>query len=229
MTTDTVQLPQSIFAGHLRAHRLAYPDDRLVAMFARHRGDLQANRGRKGLDIGCGGGRHLALLEDFGFDVCGIDYTPEAIETTRDALQPRSAGWDLQVAEMSRVSWPARTFSVVVAWGVLFLKRRAEVIADLKHIRASLADDGVLFANFRGTQNWLYGLGLEVEPGVFQLDERAKEYNGLLYNFIDMPGIEEIAAEAGFEVVERERIDLWKRELSEHHTWWAVALKPRRG
>lgn len=227
MTTESRPAPQTIFAGHLKAHRLAYPDDRLVALFARHFSDLEYNRSRKGLDIGCGGGRHLALLEDFGFQVCGIDYTPEAVDTTRSTLMPRSACWDLQVTELLSAQWAANSFTAVVAWGVLFLKHRAEVVADLRHIRASLASDGLLFANFRGKENWLYGLGEEVEPGTFQLDARAMEYNGLLYNFMDLQDIEAVASEAGFEIVERERIDLWKRELSEHHTWWIVALKPR--
>lgn len=218
--------PQAIFASHLSDHHLRYPDERLVALFARHFGTSGRISRGWGLDIGCGGGRHLALLEDLGFEVAGIDYTAKAIEVTRTAFAQRSSNWKLAVAELAEAERPDAAFAVVIAWGVLFLKSRDEVLADLRHIRSLLQPDGLLFANFRGRENWLWGLGETIEPDTFLLDDRAKEYAGLLYYFTDMAEIETLAAEAGFAVIDHERLDLWKRDLTEHNSWWIVALKP---
>ena len=54
---------------------------------------------RRALDIGCGRGRHSALLAQRNWQVTGVDFVPEAIEAAR--ARPDAAGIDFVVADVS--------------------------------------------------------------------------------------------------------------------------------
>src|SRR6185369_1617114 len=72
--------------------------------------------GMRVLDAGCGGGRNLNYLLKSGFDVCGIDKSPEAIAQVRalaDALAPNLPSQNFRAELVESMSFADEDFDVV--------------------------------------------------------------------------------------------------------------------
>jgi SAM-dependent methyltransferase len=95
--------------------------------------------GRRLLDFGCGAGLYLELAHERGFDVYGVDLSPDSIERARKHPSGRNAyfGSPRDVPEIA-----AGGFDVVTLWSVM--AHLAEPLDDLKMLRGLLAPDGVL-------------------------------------------------------------------------------------
>lgn len=79
---------------------------------ARRLGDL---RGRRVLDVGCGRGDWLALLERRGASVSGIDISQVAVE----ACRLRLPGADIRHGPAEELPFPDGTFDVITCMGSL--------------------------------------------------------------------------------------------------------------
>lgn len=67
------------------------------------------------LDLGCGAGNNTWFFMDSGFDVCGIDISPTAVQFARDRL--RLLGFedpDLRVGSATQLPWEDARFDFVV-------------------------------------------------------------------------------------------------------------------
>lgn len=124
---------------------LSYPDENLVRLIA---GEIKKNDGGsklKAVDIGCGSGRHMALLEDSGIaEVYGTDYSLNALEICRDA------GYPLVInCENRNLPFAGETFDIAVAWGSLHYSSKDEMRSMLDEVMRVIRRDGVLFATLR--------------------------------------------------------------------------------
>ncbi len=215
------------WAGALQSHQLLYPDERVVSFLARRFAATADNRARHALDIGCGSGRHVQLLLDYGFQTAGIDYTPDAVAMVNAAFgsHPQFRG---VVHGDFRVHPFAQRFHAMVSWGVVFLVPPSEMVTALRSMAALLAPEGRLLVNFRTRENSHYGLGQEVEPGCFLLDQRAGAYAGMCYSFLDLPDVESLVDKVGtLDIVHVEQTTFRKRNLTELHSWLQVELTSR--
>jgi SAM-dependent methyltransferase len=225
MTPEQDQNNREVFERIARENRLLFPDDQLVRLLARlERAPAAAER--RAIDVGCGGGRHTLLLHQFGFDAWGLDYSEEIVR----ACQRDFAGGPLadrfiagRLCDLSAEHGP---FAVIVFWGVAFCGDHASMVFELTEARRRLAPDGLLLANFRTIDNWFHGLGKLCGPGSFRLDERAREYAGITYLFLDEPALRDAVASAGLELRLLEREDYWKGPERLRHSWWLKALAP---
>lgn len=111
--------------------------------------------GMRVLDAGCGGGRNLVFLMREGFDVCGADSSPAAIEAVRALaarLAPALPAEAFRVEPVERMSFPDASADVVIASAVLHFAR------DDEHFHAMLAEcwrvlrpGGLFFARLAST------------------------------------------------------------------------------
>jgi len=212
----------------VRQHRLVYPDERVVCFLARHYADRPANAQRRALDVGCGSGRHLRLFLDYGFQAYGIDYSAEAIAVAREFLSAHPLLREIKQADLADGGFPAGFFDTVLCWGTMFLRPCQDIVRDLRRVYRALAPGGRLLLNFRTRDNWFFGLGAELDqPGTYVLDERAGPYQGMRYTFLDAPAAGELLSQAGFQVENSERVDLWEARCTQRHSWWVFwARKP---
>ena len=98
---------------------------------------LADGAGRRLLDYGCGAGLFLEVARERGFEACGVDLAPDAVEEARRRGLRAWFGSPLEVPEIA-----AGGFDVVTLWSVLaHLPRPVE---DLAMLRGLLAPDGVL-------------------------------------------------------------------------------------
>lgn len=95
------------------------------------------------LDLGCGTGRHTELLAARGYDVVGVDRSPEMLRLAQQGAQARFVQSDITTLHLDE------TFdAVVVMFAVLgYLSDNASVEAALQTARAHLRPGGLLFAD----------------------------------------------------------------------------------
>jgi len=207
----------------LQAHRLGYPDDRLVAMISRH---FDGGDGKRALDAGFGSGRHLKLLLDQGFRTSGIEVIASAVREARGALGDHPNLESIRELDIAGLSSSDGTFDCIVAWGVAFLRPFPEMTGDLRKLASLLTSGGRLLANFRTPDSWFSGLGERLADSTFRLDQRAGPYEGMTYTFLERSDVERLMDAAGLRVIDFERVDLWKNDASQRHSWWIVAAEP---
>ena len=98
------------------------------------------------LDVGCGYGWFLQLAKAHGWEVVGIDRSPEAVQHARERLAV-----DARCGELYTPRFPGGAFDLVTLWNVL------EFVPDplgfLREIHRVLAPGGTLFIR---TQNYFF-------------------------------------------------------------------------
>ncbi|MBI5169406.1 MAG: class I SAM-dependent methyltransferase [Candidatus Eisenbacteria bacterium] len=112
-------------------------------------------RGMRILDAGCGGGRNLVFLLREGFDVCGADASPAAIEAVRALaakLAPSLPVDAFRVEPVERMSFADASADVVIASAVLhFARDDAHFDAMLAECWRVLRPGGLFFARLAST------------------------------------------------------------------------------
>lgn len=85
--------------------------------------------GMRLLDAGCGGGRNLNYFFKTGFEVCGVDQSPELIASIRSlaaAQAPHLSPENFRVEPVEKISFADADFDVVVSSAVLHFARDEE-------------------------------------------------------------------------------------------------------
>lgn len=81
--------------------------------------DFQRFTGRRVLDVGCGAGVDLVRFARAGAEVTGIDLAPAAIALARANCDQQGLTADLRVADGEALPFPAESFDLVYAHGVV--------------------------------------------------------------------------------------------------------------
>jgi len=128
---------------------------------------LQEHGCRRVVDLGCGSGRHTVFLLQRGFDVIGIDNSPEALSLSREWLAQEGLPALLALADMRRpLPLPSGICDGVVSTQVIHHALLDTVRGTAREIHRILRPGGVLFVSVpSGTDP--EDTFLEVEPGTF--------------------------------------------------------------
>jgi SAM-dependent methyltransferase len=128
--------------------------------------------GMRIFDAGCGGGRNLVHLAREGYDLCGVDGDPRAVEATR-RIAPRG---DFRVEPVEAHSFPDDHADVVISSAVLhFARDDAHFAAMLRGTWRVLRPGGLLFARLAST----IGIDTQVRPiseGRYLLPDGSERY-----------------------------------------------------
>ena len=98
----------------------------------------------RALDVGCGTGNLVRELSGMGFDVSGIDLSPDMISTARayhPALERAFQCEDIMSYD------PGRDFDVITAMGVL--EYQEQDLGFLRRLAGLLRDDGIMYVESR--------------------------------------------------------------------------------
>lgn len=216
---------KNIWGAVLQRNRLEHPAEFVVRFLSHVRKYQQP--GAEALDVGFGGGQNLAALIDEGYVTHGTEFLPEAIEAVKLRFADSPLLGRVLLTDIEEDLFEAASLDVVMCYGVLFLKPISQQIKDLALITKWLKPGGRLLVNFRTPSNWFCGLGKELEPGFFEVDERAGSYFGSTYAFLNEQQAREVVTAAGLNIENFERWDWWKNNMQEQHSWWiAWAVKP---
>lgn len=128
---------------------------------------LLKNRFRKPLrilDAGCGGGRNLVYFLRAGFDVFGVDQSPDAVEAVRglaQTLAPELSPENFQVAPVEKLPFGDAKFGAVISSAVLhFAEDETQFDSMLAEMWRVLAPGGMFFARLASD----IGIEMLVEP-----------------------------------------------------------------
>jgi SAM-dependent methyltransferase len=158
----------SSWEEHYRRERsvLAYPDENLVRMLQRHLNSIEFPGLLKAIDLGCGSGRHLKLLDESGISsVTGIDNSFNALRICRENYRSyllQSDNLDLPIKESS--------IDIAVAWGSLHYNHKKEIPRMTDEIFRILKPGGILLATLRSKRDTLMKKGKHLENDVWHTD-----------------------------------------------------------
>ena len=140
----TDQDPWALAYDNLDAPRP--PNIHLAATLSR----LDLKRGWRALDLGCGSGRHLALLAQHGLRPFGIDLSASALVKSRRF----APGLPLAQAAANRLPFADEAFGFVLAWGVLFHLHPDHLPDALRDIRRVLSRGGTAILHALDPSDW---------------------------------------------------------------------------
>jgi SAM-dependent methyltransferase len=116
----------------------------LIELLAR--GDIDAGRYRRALDLGCGTGANVIHLAQNGFDSYGVDFSPVAIRKARQRAESAAVGATFVEGDLTQPSIPGLDgqFDFLMDFGTLDdLKGQAR--ADMAALATRLARPGAKF------------------------------------------------------------------------------------
>lgn len=131
------------------------------------------------LDAGCGAGRNLHAFLRSGFDVYGVDVSPESVELTRRVaaeLAPDLPAGNFQTSRIETLPFEDGFFGSVISNAVLhFAPDEAAFEAMLREMWRVLGDRGLLFVrmtSMTGIEDRIEDLG----QGRFLLPDGSERY-----------------------------------------------------
>jgi ubiquinone/menaquinone biosynthesis C-methylase UbiE len=157
-----------------RKSELLYPDENLVRLLNK---TINDPAGMTAMDLGCGSGRHLRLLSDFGISrIIGLEASHGALLLSKKTGQP------LLVQGNNR-GLPLKSGSadLVVAWGSLHYNDKSELAPMLAEITRVLKQDGCLFATLRSSRDTYLKKGTHLGNDTWITD--LKDISGSIASF----------------------------------------------
>lgn len=139
---------------------LIYPDENLVRLL---KGFLDKKRKTdiRAIDIGCGTGRHMNLLDDFGVkSIIGVDNSINALSTVKKLYE-----FPVVQGENFRLPVKDKSFDIAVSWGSLHYCRKDSVHEQVKEIRRALKTRGMLFGTLRSDRDTYLKRGKQLPDG----------------------------------------------------------------
>ncbi len=160
--------------------RQAYPDENLVRLLA-----PPASERGPALDLGCGSGRHLALLRDLGYaPLTGIDQSSNSIDLSQAACpEARCFAYAESDPAAFRLDFPDDHFQVVVIWGVLHYNSAALAQRILAECARVLRPTGALLGTLRAEGDTHFQGNADIHTAAMQYFNEAGARDLLAHSF----------------------------------------------
>ena len=152
-------------------------------------------RGKQVLEVGCGAGTDLVRFARGGAIVTGVDISSSAIALARQNFEQQKLQADLREADGERLPFPAATFDLVYAHGVVqYTASDGALVAECIRV---LKPGGEAIFQVYNRVSWLNALSklmkvpLEHEDAPVLKKYRASEFRTLLNGFREVRIVEE--------------------------------------
>lgn len=106
------------------------------------------------VDIGCGAGQYLELLDSLGFEAVGVDFSPTLIAAAEERLRGR--GIELHVGAVEKLPLPDASMDVALCMGVL--QHVQDIDGAFRETRRILCRGGLLLFEVRNRHSLFRGL-----------------------------------------------------------------------
>ncbi|NIO44476.1 MAG: methyltransferase domain-containing protein [Candidatus Aenigmarchaeota archaeon] len=180
---------------------------------------MKKMKGKKILDLGCGGGKDSVLFAKNGFEVVSLDFSEKAINFCKENIIRNNVQRSIHIIlhDMTKpLKFDDRTFDTVYAHLSLHYFDDRTTTKIFNEIRRILKVSGLLFVNVKSTDDPLYGKGKKLEKDVFEL--------GHIRHFFSREYL--INKLKGFEILyikqTREKTDYAKKTISKESVFWQL-------
>lgn len=219
------EINKKAWKDEINKNIMLYPDERVVSFLGRNYRDLKNNENKNAIDIGFGSGRHLKLLMDYNFNTYGIDYNQRCVDIANELFGENKKLKKLSTIDIKELTSIDNYFDVVIVYGVIFLRKIEDIKKDLIKIKQIMKDGAKLFLNFRTKEDINFGKGKKIDNNTYLLDESSREYENMVYSFLDIEEVRELFLEIGLNIEREERLDYYKSSLEQKHSWWIITAK----
>ncbi|MEW6671179.1 MAG: class I SAM-dependent methyltransferase [Thermodesulfobacteriota bacterium] len=166
---------------------------------------------KKILDLGCGSGRHLVFFAKQGYDVCGIDVSPEAISLSRKWLAEEGLAAELHCKDIERLPWPDNYFDAVISVQVIEHNRLEPVRKIIREVNRVVHPAGYFFVvvkKFPPAKDWKKGKFVRLDHHLYAPTEGTEK--GIVHYFFAEDELKDVFS--GFDIV-----DVKADKKSEHY------------
>lgn len=119
------------------------------------------------LDLGFGVGRHALLLAKAGFDVEGIDTSPNGLAFANEWARREGVTLKLTTGDMAHLPYADDEFDAILTWNVIYHGAMEIVQQTINEISRCLKPRGYLVCSLISTRHHMHGQGIEIEPRTF--------------------------------------------------------------
>lgn len=162
---------------------------------------FQNQKVKKILDLGCGGGRHLVYFARLGYEVCGLDVSPEAIHLSQKWLAEEGLKADLHCKDMQRLPWPDNFFDAVFSVQVIEHNNLEQIKKIIREVRRVTKAGGYFFATVKKyppRDDWKKGKFVKLDHHLYAPTEGTEK--GIVHYFFERDEVRDVLN--GFEVIE---------------------------
>src|SRR6267142_3660197 len=132
--------------------------------------DRTTYRGAGVLDLGFGDGRNMPLLRDLGFEVYGVEISPEICELTRDRMARLGVPVVLKTGGNSRIPFDDGAFDFVLSCHACYYVSPGETFADnLREIARVLRPGGRFIFSLAKTDGFIMKDALPLGDGHYRI------------------------------------------------------------
>jgi SAM-dependent methyltransferase len=173
----------------VQRHLLKHPSEHVVRFLDR----LPSQEWTRSVDIGCGAGRHTALLRQYGCSVDACDVSELAIRHTRGLFLGDEFCRPV-VAPMTELPYKDGAFRIAVAYGVFYYGTWAEMQQAVDEMHRVLKRGGKAFVCVRTTDDWRARRGEKVDTLTYRLEIPREPEDGMTMTFLPESRIEPVYA-----------------------------------
>lgn len=155
--------PQKVYPVEFVVRTLlgTYPDLRI---------DRSTYRGSKILDLGFGDGRNMPLLADLGFEVHGVEISPEICDLTRDRMGRLGVATVLKTGRNSSIPYEDGAFDFLLACHSCYYVSPGERFSDnMKEVARVLRPGGRLIFSLAKSDTYVLAGATEIDRGHYRI------------------------------------------------------------
>jgi SAM-dependent methyltransferase len=208
----------------LERFRPVYPSEAVVRfLMTGFRDRLRQSPRLSALDIGVGGGRHVRLLCELGFDTCGVDISAEGLKQTEGLLARLGFTATLKPAAMTELPFESSSFDVVISYGVFNYGTAADMRQAIAEVHRVLKPGGRAFVVLRTTDDFRHGKGQALEPDTYLLTISETNEEGTVQHFVSESAVS--TAFAAFSNLEFEKTETTFAARTAKNSDWLVSVR----
>lgn len=226
-----VEQNPEIWARRPGAIARAWPSEQMIRLICR---SIPADQraGITAIDVGCGNGRNSTALAEMGFEkVVAIDPSQNLIDSVSRLSASRGLNIHPQCGSLPGIPCPAAQAGLAVAWGVLYVLPSVRVVAEsMRDLARVLCPGGFLISDWRTDADCLRKhSGDAIDERTVRLTSDAPlNLAGATYSFWGRPHLESIHEDAGFQIVDLQREEIYETGTNRRFSWWQACAKLRK-
>lgn len=132
--------------------------------------DRTTYRGAKVLDLGFGDGRNMPLLHDLGFEVHGVEISPQICQLTRDRMERLGVPAAIEVGSNAHIPFGDGAFDFVLACHACYYVSEGERFSDnLEEIARVLRSRGRFIFSLAKTDAYILNDAIPLGGGHYRI------------------------------------------------------------